>query len=103
MVSNAARALLVAVALTQANAEHPHDHDKEPCGCAQHEIDHPFTINCDDAAAIRAATVTLESTCKENNAEYEWGGSFATPANAYKWVAEAREIAIVTREIASLM
>ena len=47
--------------------------------------------------------VTLESTCKENNAEYEWGGSFATPANAYKWVAEAREIAIVTREIASLM
>ena len=53
MVSNAARALLVAVALTQANAEHPHDHDKEPCGCAQHEIDHPFTINCDDAAGLQ--------------------------------------------------
>jgi len=91
MLSVVTRTLLVAAALSQTNAEHPHEHDKEPCGCAQHEVDHPFTINCDDAAAIRAATVTLESTCKENNAEYEWGGSFATPANAYKWVAEARE------------
>ena len=35
--------------------------------------------------------VTLETTCKENNAGYEWGGAFATPANAYKWVAQAVE------------
>ena len=93
MLSVVTRTLLVAAALRQTNAEHTNQHVKEPCGCAQHEINHPFTINCDDAAAIRAATVTLESTCKENKAEYEWGGSFATPDNAYKWVAEAREIA----------
>ena len=81
------RTLLVAAALTQTNAEHPHD--KEECACAQHEIDHPFTIDCANVAAIRAATVTLESTCKANNAGYEWGGAFATPNNAYKWVSEA--------------
>ena len=84
------RTLLVAAALTQTNAEHPHD--KEECACAQHEIDHPFTIDCANVAAIRAATVTLESTCKANNAGYEWGGAFATPNNAYKWVAQVREI-----------
>ena len=38
---------------------------------------------------IRAATTTLDSTCNANNAGYEWGGAFATPANAYKWVAQA--------------
>ena len=68
--------------------EHSHD-EKEKCSCAQAEPDHPFTINCDNAQAIRDATTTLESTCKVNNAGYEWGGAFATPANAYKWVAQA--------------
>ena len=101
MLSIVTRTLLVAAALTPANAAGPHGGEKEECGCAQHEVDHPFSINCDDAAAIRAATVTLESTCKEATGEYEWGGAFATPENAYKWVAEAREIALVTREIAS--
>ena len=86
------RTLLVAAALTQTNAEHPHEHDKEECACAQHETDHPFTIDCANVAAIRAATVTLESTCKANNAGYEWGGAFATPNNAYKWVAQVRKI-----------
>ena len=71
--------LLVAVALTQANgnAERPH-----------------VTLNCDDAAAIRAAAVTLEGTCQSNHAGYEWGGSFATPDNEYKWVAQARQRAL---------
>jgi len=60
----------------------------EECSCAQHEPDHPFTIDCADAATIRAATVTLETTCMAA-ADYEWGGAFATPASAYKWVAQA--------------
>ena len=65
--------LLVAVALTQANgnAERPHEEEES------------FTLNCDDAAAIRAAAATLEGTCQSNNAGYEWGGSFATPDNEY--------------------
>ena len=63
---------------------------KEQCSCAQAEPDHLFTIDCADAAVIRAATVTLESTCKANNAGYEWGGAFATPANTHKWVAQAK-------------
>ena len=70
--------------------EHSHD-EKEKCSCAQAEPDHPFTIDCDNAAAIRAATTTLETTCKDNHAGYEWGGAFATPANAYKWVAQAKD------------
>ena len=41
------RTLLVAVALTQTNAEHPHEHDKEECACAQHETDHPFRLCLD--------------------------------------------------------
>ena len=50
-------------------------------------------MNCDGAAAIRAAAVTLEGKCQSNNAGYEWGGSFATPDNVeYKWVAQARQI-----------
>jgi hypothetical protein len=91
MYSHVVRTLLVAAALTQANAVHPHDeHDKEECACAQAEADHPFTIDCDDAAAIRAATTTLETTCARANSEYEWGGAFATPDDAYKWVSQAR-------------
>ena len=90
MLSIVTRTLLVAAALTPANAAGPHGGEKEECGCAQTEVDHPFTINCDDAAAIRAATVTLESTCKEATGQYEWGGAFATPDNAYKWVSQAK-------------
>ena len=71
--------LLVAVALTQANAERPHEEES-------------FTLNCDDAAAIRAAAVTLDDMCQSNHAGYEWGGSFATPDNEYKWVAQARQM-----------
>ena len=81
--------LLVAAALIRTDAAGDHGGVKEKCSCAQAEPDHPFTIDCDNAAAIRAATVTLESTCKANNAGYEWGGAFATPSNAYKWVAQA--------------
>ena len=94
LYSRVARTILVLVAsaLTQTcNAEHPHDHDKEECSCAQHEADHPFAIDCANDAAIRAATVTLESTCQEATGEYEWGGAFATPANAYTWVSQARD------------
>ena len=74
------RLLLLAVALTQASAERPHEEEES------------FTLNCDDSAAIRAAAVTLEGTCQSNNAGYEWGGSFATPDNEYKWVAQARQM-----------
>ena len=83
------RTFLVAAALTQTSAAGAHGGVEEECSCAQHEPDHPFTIDCDDAAPIRAATVTLESTCKSATS-YEWGGAFATPANAYKWVSQAR-------------
>ena len=86
------RTLLVAAALTQqSDAAGDHGGVKEKCSCAQAEPDHPFTIDCDDTATIRAATTTLESTCKVNNAGYEWGGAFPTPDNAYKWVAQAEE------------
>ena len=81
--------LLVAAALVRTDAAGDHGGVKEKCSCAQAEPDHPFTIDCDNAAAIRTATTTLETTCKANNAGYEWGGAFATPANAYKWVAQA--------------
>ena len=57
--------LVARVALTQASAERPHEEEES------------FTLNCDDAAAIRAAAVTLGGTCQSNNAGYEWGGSFA--------------------------
>ena len=86
------RTLLVAAALTQqSDAAGDHGGVKEKCSCAQAEPDHPFTIDCDDTATIRAATTTLESTCKVNNAGYEWGGAFPTPDNAYKWVAQAKD------------
>ena len=83
--------LLVAAALVRTDAAGDHGGVKEKCSCAQAEPDHPFTIDCDNAAAIRTATTTLETTCKANNAGYEWGGAFATPANAYKWVAQAKK------------
>jgi hypothetical protein len=82
------RTFLVAAALTQTSAAGAHGGVEEECSCAQHEPDHPFTIDCDDAAPIRAATVTLESTCKSATS-YEWGGAFATPASTYKWVSQA--------------
>ena len=41
--------------------EHSHD-EKEKCSCAQAEPDHPFTIDCANAQAIRDATTTLETT-----------------------------------------
>ena len=74
--------LLVAVALTQA---------------VTMALQLPMALqcnggDCDDPAAIRAAAVTLESTCQANNAGYEWGGSFAIPDNEYKWVAQARQM-----------
>ena len=81
--------LLVAAALIRTDAAGDHGGVKEKCSCAQAEPDHPFTINCDNAQAIRDATTTLESTCKDNNAGYEWGGAFPTADNAYKWVAQA--------------
>ena len=68
--------LLVAGALAADNhAGHDHGahgHETEECSCAQFEPDHPFTIDCDNAAAIRAATTTLETTCSSGtNGEYE--------------------------------
>ena len=67
-----------------------HGHESEECSCAQHEPDHPFTIDCDNPAPIRAATITLETTCEsEVPGGYEWGGVFETPADAYTWVAQA--------------
>ena len=61
----------------------------QQCACTQGNPTHPFTIDCNDAATIRAATTTLETTCTTANT-YEWGGIFSTPANAYKWVAQAK-------------
>ena len=86
------RTFLVVAALTQqSEAAGDHGGVKEKCSCAQAEPDHPFTIDCSKDQVIRDATTTLESTCKNNNAGYEWGGAFATPANAYKWVAQAKK------------
>ena len=84
------RTFLVVAALTQqGDAAGDHGGVKEKCSCAQAEPDHPFTIDCSNDQAIRDATTTLESTCKDNNAGYEWGGAFPTADNAYKWVAQA--------------
>ena len=62
--------LLVSAALTQTNAAGSGGTEQK-CSCAKHEPDHPFTIDCNAAAAIRAATATLDSTCKQVNGEYE--------------------------------
>ena len=68
-----------------------HGHEQQTCACAQHEADHPFTIDCTDGDTIRAATLTLESDACEapRSDEFEWGGAFETPANAYTWVSQA--------------
>jgi hypothetical protein len=73
-----------------AAAQHAHGGTTQECSCAQHEPDHPFTINCESSGqqAIRDATVMLETTCSAASS-YEWGGAFATPANGYKWVSQA--------------
>ena len=85
--------LLVAGAMAaEDHAGHAHGAGKEECSCAQHEADHPFTINCDDGPAIRAATLTLESDACEKPRPldtFEWGGAFETPGNSYKWVSQA--------------
>ena len=85
--------LLVAGAVAaEDHAGHAHGTGKEECSCAQHEADHPFTINCDDGPAIRAATLTLESEACEKPRPldtFEWGGAFETPGNSYKWVSQA--------------
>ena len=89
----AAMMLLVAGAMAESHDGHDHGghgHEKEACSCAQFEADHPFTIDCANGAAIRAATETLETTCSSGtNGEYEWGGIFETPGASYKWVAQA--------------
>jgi len=54
--------------------ESDHGHEGETCGCAAAEDEHPFTINCTDAAAIRAAATTLGG-CTASEA----GCSGATP------------------------
>jgi len=86
--------LLVAGAIAgEDHAGHDHGHGtKEECSCAQHEPDHPFKIDCDDQAKIRAATLTLESDACEKprpSDTFEWAGTFETPANSYKWVSQA--------------
>jgi hypothetical protein len=50
---------------------HAADYDHGlPCGCEKDEADHPFVIDCADAATIRAAMTTMgsceKSTCKTN-------------------------------------
>ena len=54
-----ARYLLVAtLALVAAEGDDHDDHDhhaRELCACAALEEDHPFTIDCSNTAAIRAA------------------------------------------------
>ena len=66
-------------------------HEAQECACAQHEPAYPFTIDCDDADTIRAATLTLESdACEAPRSDtFEWGGAFATPADTYTWVSQA--------------
>lgn len=80
--------LLVSAAFTPTNAS-GHSSAEQKCSCAQYEPDAPFTIDCDAPGPIRQATATLDSTCKAVNGEYEWGGIFATPLNAYEWKAQA--------------
>ena len=75
MLSVVTRTLLVAAALTQTNAAHPHDSVKEACGCAKEEADHPFAIDCDDAATIRAATVPCR--VRERGRGCTWPGRAA--------------------------
>ena len=47
-----------------------HDHGSELCGCAAHEPDHPFTIDCANGAAIREAYANLMA-CEDNGAATE--------------------------------
>ena len=61
---------------------------QQECSCAQHEADHPFTIDCGGTPAIFAARQTLELSCSAA-VQYEWGGIFTTPGTSYKWVAQA--------------
>ena len=94
-------AVMMLVAGAMAGEDHAgHDHGgggshgagKEECSCAQHEADHPFTIDCDNGPAIRAATLTLESDACEKprpSDVFEWGGAFETPGDSYKWVSQA--------------
>ena len=94
-------AVMMLVAGAMAGEDHAgHDHGgggshgagKEECSCAQHEADHPFTIDCADGEKIRAATLTLESDACEKprpSDAFEWGGAFETPGDSYKWVSQA--------------
>ena len=68
-----------------------HSHGRALCGCEKDEPDHPFTIDCTNAQAIRDATLVLESdTCEIPGPNaFEWGGTFDTPDDSYKWVAQA--------------
>ena len=45
---------------------HDHGDGGEPCGCAQFEADHPFTIDCSNKPYINAAIERLEAlgTCR---------------------------------------
>ena len=52
-------ALAFAVATASESNTHAHGHGRELCGCAKDEPDHPFTLDCSNAANIRAATTTL--------------------------------------------
>ena len=40
---------------------HAHGDGGEPCGCAQFEADHPFTIDCANKPYINAAIARLEA------------------------------------------
>ena len=82
------RSLALALSVPAVLAAGGHDNVQQ-CACAAANTEAPFTIDCTDIATINAATVTLETTCKTSTVEYQWGGAFATPANAYKWVAQA--------------
>ena len=84
MMMRIAAMTLMAPAVLAAGSHHV----EQDCACAQADPAAPFTIDCDDEATIRTATVTLETTCAAAQS-YEWGGAFSTPANAYTWVAEA--------------
>ena len=77
MMMRIAAMTLMAPAVLAAGSHHV----EQDCACAQADPAAPFTINCEDEATIRAATVTLETTCAAAQS-YEWGGAFSTPANA---------------------